>query len=305
MNNHEIRHQLFQYLNANADTYGRAVMSDSIVLSKGSVVTKIPRRKCKEEIYVFERMKAAGINMPKILKKEILSCPLGDFETYCMEKISEPVDVIESESELLTPDYYSFLRGTLESLGNVLIRGFGSITMSDGESSVISSEYTSKKEFLHSRLNSALSRSASNSINITHNQVEDNVQEDVMGHLAHSDILKNIVFSKSDKKYYLLDPQINTSSANKDWDLSLYLIYANAFHLTSGLMQFLETIQIEGWEEFVVTAGINSLERINYYSRHDGSKVEEISDFAKKTQDGYLLVGQESIRGDKLCQKKK
>jgi hypothetical protein len=131
------------------------------------------------------------------------------------------------------------------------------------------------------------------------------VSEDVIGYLAHSDILKNIVFSKGDHEYFLIDPQTNTSSANKDWDLSLYLIYANAFNMTSGLKQFLETIEIVEWEEFVVTAAVNSLERISYYSRHDSSRVEAIKDFAKKTQDGYLLVGKELIRGDMLCPKRK
>ena len=96
--------------------------------------------------------------------------------------------------------------------------------------------------------------------------------------LAHTDILHNILVNKYGK-FHLIDPQTIVSAANKYWDLTYYLIYANGYGCTSGLVKFLKQFKIDDWNLLLITAKINAYERVSFYTKYDPSKLPGMISF--------------------------
>lgn len=280
----------------------KIVVSDSVVMIGDRTVTKIPQKSCEEEIFLLNIIKNAGIQVPPVVSSNEIITPLGNFRSYTMERIKSAENVIEASTDVFNPNYYVFLGDILNKFKNIKFQGYGAINLTKGTQ--VSTEFESKKAFFHSVIDRTTQRSNPNffDIEIIKHNIDTKVVDDTCGQLVHSDLLNNIIFSRSEWSYYLIDPQTNTSSANEYWDLSSYLLYANAFLKTHMLEGFILSLTITNWDEFVTTAQTIAFERTAYYSRHDLSRIKPMLKFIAELNKGNILVGDKTIERSKLCQ---
>ena len=280
----------------------RIIVSDSIVIIDDKTVTKIPQKSCVEELYILDLIKNLEIKVPTVITSGEITTPFGNFESYTMSKIMSGINIIDADSEVFNPKYYSFLTDIFKKFGDVRFAGYGAITLAEGGE--VTTEFRTKKELFHSVVNRALLRPNPNllDVDLINHNIDNEVGEQGYGQLVHSDLLNNIIFSRSEKIYYLIDPQTNTSSANEYWDLSSYLLYANAFSKTHMLEDFVAEIKINNWNEFVTTVQVIALERMSYYSRHDTRRVDPMPKFVAELDNGCVLIGNNRIERRMLCQ---
>lgn len=290
----ENKQQLFTELKDKFQTEGaKVIMEDSILIKHGSLITKIPMQHCTEEIFILRTFKRVGIPTIEITDTGEIETSVGRAPFYTMEVVDGATDLIKHGNKFLTSDYYSFLKKVFDGLKTVHFSGFGSIQLTD---SGVQTEYGSEKEFLESVLRRAEKRKnlPPGDLRKLREQLR-KTRDTTESILTHTDILHNVLVNKDGTKFYLMDPQTIVSAANKYWDLSYYLIYANGFGCTDGLAEFLRQVKIDEWDKFLLTARINACERASFYMKYDPTKVPRIVAFLKSLNRNKIIIGNQTL----------
>jgi len=270
------------------------ITADSIILQRENSITKIPMRKCLEEIYVISLFQRLGIPTVEITSADPLVTEEGIVHTYTMRRLKGAVDLIDHGDELLTPDYYSFLQTVFTQLKQVRFKGFGAISCADN--GTITTEFATEKELLLTVTNRAERRQ------LWPEEELDRLRQDIScgenlseGVLTHTDILNNVLANPEGSEFYLIDPQTIVSSGNVYWDIAMYLIYANAFRCTNGLKDFMNNFPIDDWSQFSNTARALAYERGSYYKKYNPACFPGILSFLRDLEGNKILVGNEVI----------
>lgn len=263
-------------------------LADSILIKRSGLITKIPMQRCAEEVFVLQTFKHLGIPTVEILGTDEMETSIGRVSCYTMKAIDETFDLIKHGNMFLNGNYYSFLKNIFDNLATVHLKGFGAIKLAD---SGVQTEYESEKMFLMSILNRTAQRKywPTSEIDELKSQLEE-LKDKEEGVLVHTDILHNILVNKDGTRFYLIDPQTIVSVANKYWDLTYYLIYANGYGCTSGLAEFLKQFKIDDWNLLLITAKINAYERVSFYTKYDPSKLPGMISFLEGLKQNHIRV---------------
>ncbi len=285
----ENKQQLFSELKERLNPEGIEVsVADSILIRRIGLITKIPMQRCAEEVFILRKLKDLGIPTVEITDVHSIKTRAGIVSSYTMREIEGAVDLIRHGNKFLNDDYYLFLKKVFDGLQKTHFDGFGAIKLT---SSDVKTEYGSDKELLRSILHKVESRGYWPSDEIDELKAElDQTECAQEAILAHTDILHNILVNKYGK-FHLIDPQTIVSAANKYWDLTYYLIYANGYGCTSGLVKFLKQFKIDDWNLLLITAKINAYERVSFYTKYDPSKLPGMISFLEGLKQNHIRIG--------------
>jgi hypothetical protein len=286
----ENKHQIFSELKERLNPEDAEIsMADSILIRRIGLITKIPMQRCAEEVFILRKLKDLGIPTIEITDVHTIKTRVGIVSSYTMREINGAVDLIRHGNKFLNDGYYLFLKKVFVGLQKTHFDGFGAIELT---SSNIKTEYGSDKELLRSILHKVEARGhwPSNEMG----KLKDELEQTEGAHeaiLAHTDILHNILVDRHGK-FYLIDPQTIISAANKYWDLTYYLIYANGYDCTFGLAKFLKQFNIiDDWNLFLITAKINAYERTSFYAKYDPSKLPGMINFLEGLKLNHIRIG--------------
>lgn len=286
-----VEHKKMIYLDMK-QKFGRdgaeVTVADSILMRHGDLITKVPMQRCAEEIFIINTFKKLGIPTVEITNTNSIQTRVGEVPAYTMKAIDGAVDLIRLGNKFLNADYYAFLTKVFEGLQSTSMDGFGAIQLTESE---IQTEFSSDKELLGNVLQMVKKRQYWPKIEI--DKLEDDLTEVESDHkaiLAHTDILHNILVD-TERNFYLIDPQTIVSAANRYWDLSYYLIYANGYGCTSGLVEFFRGQNIDDWNLFMLTTKINTYERTSFYTHYDSARVPGMLAFLENLKEGKVRIG--------------
>jgi len=267
----------------------KITIADSILIQQEGRVTKIPMRKCAEEIFVIQNFQRLNIPTVDIIETGTIETQIGEVDSYTMKAIDGAQDVIECGNRYMGPDYYDFLQNVLDQLQTVPMQGAGAIELTP---SGIKSQFSTDRELLQDVFQRTRARGYWPEEEMDALEAElFRYHEPVDTVLTHTDILNNIIADR-DSNFYLIDPQTIVSAANKFWDLSYYLVYANGFGCTDGLAEFIKTRNIiKDWDLFMLTAKINAYERTSFYSQYDPQRVPGMLVFLESLKEGNIRIG--------------
>lgn len=284
------KRQIYSELESRYQSRGAGVtIADSILVWQEGRVTKIPMRKCAEEVFIINTFQRLNIPTVDIMEMGSIETQIGKVDSYTMKTIDGAQDISKHGNRYMSPNYYDFLRHVFDQLQTVPMQGAGAIEQT---ASSIRTQFSTDKELLQDVFQRTRARG------YWHEGEMDALETELSQYqkpsdtvLAHTDILNNIV-ADGDNNFYLIDPQTIVSAANKYWDLSYYLIYANGFGCTKGLAEFVKTRNIkDDWGLFMLTAKINAYERTSFYTQYDLQRVPGMLAFLESLKEGNIRIG--------------